>query len=194
MKLFYSPLACSLADHIALQEAAVDFELERVDLATKTTTSGRDFRSINPKGYVPALELEEGLVLTENVALLDWIAQRFPDLGVAGELGRSRLLEALTFISTELHGNFKPVWHARSADARQEGKNAVSERLQLVDSRMDRDYLFGPGPTVADFYLFVMLLWCEKVDIELPARLRRMKAQMMNRPAVRVAMADEGLL
>jgi glutathione S-transferase len=114
MKLYYSPLACSLADHIALLEAGVPFERERVDLKTKRTESGGDFNDVTRKGYVPALVLDSGEILTENIAVLDWLASQYPALGVAGKLGRTRLLESLAFISTEVHRNFKPMWHASS--------------------------------------------------------------------------------
>ncbi|MER8603704.1 glutathione S-transferase N-terminal domain-containing protein [Mesorhizobium sp. M1233] len=99
MKLYYSPLACSLADHIALEEAGVSFERESVNLKTKRTGSGDDFTTVTRKGYVPALVLDSGETLTENIAVLDWIASQYPPLGVAGPLGRTRLLEALAYVS-----------------------------------------------------------------------------------------------
>src|SRR5262249_5779157 len=114
MKLYYSPLACSLADHIALLEAGASFERESVDLRTKRTAAGADFNDVTRKGYVPALVLDSGEVLTENIAILDWLAREYPALGVQEDLGRTRVLEALAFISTEVHRNFKPMWHASS--------------------------------------------------------------------------------
>src|SRR5688572_27861000 len=116
MKLFYSPAACSLADHIALEDAGVAFELERVDLKSKITESGADFTAINPKGYVPALVLDSGETLTENLAVLDWIATQHPSLGLDGPLGRTRLLEALAYIATEVHKSFKPFFAKGSED------------------------------------------------------------------------------
>ncbi|MER9263529.1 hypothetical protein NKI63_02990 [Mesorhizobium sp. M0410] len=116
MKLYYSPLACSLADHIALEEAGASFERETLNLKTKRTASGDDFTTVTRKGYVPALVLDSGETLTENIAVLDWLASRYPALGVEGPLGRTRVLEALTYVSTEIHRSFKPMWH-QSSDA-----------------------------------------------------------------------------
>ena len=129
MKLYYAPLACSLADHIALLEVGVTFERERVDLKTKLTESGRALVDISGKSYVPALVLDDGEVLTENIAVLDWIADTYPSLGVPTHLGRTRLLEALTFISTEIHRAFKPFWHASSdADRTRAGQTQEDGR------------------------------------------------------------------
>ena len=120
MKLYYSPGACSLASHIALLEAGLEFELERVDLKSKLTETGADFTAINTKGYVPALVLDSGDVVTENIAVLDWIASQSPDLGLDGPLGRTQLLQALAYISTEIHKSFKPFF--TGANRRGEGE------------------------------------------------------------------------
>ena len=121
MKLYYSPGACSLADHIALLEVGAKFETEAVDIRTKRTASGEDFRTINPKGYVPALVLDDCETLTENIAVLDWIAEQYPQLRRNGSLSRTRQLEMLAFISTEIHIAFKPLWHgAAEADKQDE--------------------------------------------------------------------------
>ncbi|RZJ06142.1 MAG: glutathione S-transferase [Brevundimonas sp.] len=194
MKLYYSPLACSLADHIALREAGFAFDLERVDLKTHRTESGRDFHEVSAKGYVPVLVLDEGEVLTENVAVLDWIAATVPALSVAGPLGRTRVLEALTYITTEIHRAFKPMWHGGSAEEKGRAAAAVSALMAPLGSSLQGDYLFGDGPSVADFYLFVMLLWAERFGIETPAPLRALRDRMRERPAVRAAMVYEGLL
>nr|WP_241991647.1 glutathione S-transferase N-terminal domain-containing protein [Paraburkholderia sp. RAU2J] len=123
MKLYYSPGACSLADHIALHEADFKFERVRVDLKTKLTESGQKFDEINGKSYVPVLEFDDGQILTENVAILSWIAQRKPSLAPDGELGDTRLLEMLAFISTEIHKQFgrvfKPTSDAEASAARE---------------------------------------------------------------------------
>src|SRR5579864_1069587 len=108
MKLYLSPGACSLADHIALHEAGLDFDRIKVDLKAKRTEDGRDYSQINPKGYVPALEFDDGEVLTENIAILSVAADKAPALTPAGQFGRFRLLEMLAFISTEIHKAFKP--------------------------------------------------------------------------------------
>src|SRR5262245_57743494 len=126
MKLYYSPLACSLADHIALIEAGVPFERESVDLKTKWTASGADFNDVTPKDYVPALVLNNGEILTENIAILDWLAAKHPVLGVPGNLGRTRVLEALAFISTEVHRNFKPMWHVGSEAQKAQARGKIS--------------------------------------------------------------------
>lgn len=194
MKLYYSPLACSLADHIALREAGFAFDLDRVDLKTHRTETGRDFHEVSAKGYVPVLVLDEGYIVTENVAVLDWIATAAPELSADGPLGRTRTLEALTYITTEIHHAFKPMWHGGSADEKAKAAAKVSALLALPAADMHGDYLFGHRPSVADFYLFVMLLWAERFGIEAPAALMAMRDRMRTRPAVRAAMVYEGLL
>ncbi len=188
MKLYYSPGACSLADHIALIEAGLAFEHESVDLKHKTTASGADFNTINPKGYVPALVLNDGQIVTENVAVLDWIAAQSPSLGLAGPLGRTRLLEALAYISDEVHKSFKPFFTGDSDDEKVKAGAVVGRRLQLLADQMRGDYLFGSRPTVADFFLFVMLLWSEKYGLAVPLPLTALRDRMLARPAVRAAM------
>jgi len=194
MKLYYSPLACSLADHIALREAGVEFTLERVDLRSKRLPDGTDFTSIVPKGYVPALVLEDGQILTENIAVLDWIAAEFPSLGVATPLRRTRVLESLTFISTELHRAFKPMWHASSDVDKDKARQVISSQLRYFADGLDTDYLFGTTPSVADFYLFVMLLWAVRFEVPTPDALIRLRKRIAARPAVHAAMSYEGLI
>lgn len=194
MKLYYSPLACSLADHIALREAGFDFDLERVDLKTHRTETGIDFHTVSAKGYVPALVLENGELITENVAVLDWIAAAAPGLSVAGPMGRTRVLEALTYITTEIHRAFKPMWHGGSADERVRAAAAVSALLAPIGASMQGDYVFGNSPSVADFYLFVMLLWAERFGVEAPSSLIALRERLRLRPAVQSAMAYEGLV
>jgi glutathione S-transferase len=194
MKLYYSPLACSLADHIALLEAGVPFERESVSLKTKRTASGADFNKVTRKGYVPALVLDSGEVLTENIAVLDWLAAEYPALGVPGKLGRTRVLEALAFISTEVHRNFKPMWHASSEAEKGQARATISRLLDILSRGVAGDYLFGTTPSVADFYLFVMLLWADRFDVRVPAPLVALRRRMANRPAVQEAMRYEGLI
>jgi glutathione S-transferase len=153
MKLYYSPLACSLADHIALLEAGLTFEREQVDLKSKRTASGADFNAVTPKGYVPALVLDNGEVLTENTAILDWLATRYPALGVHGTLGRTRLLEMLSFISTEVHHGFKPMCHGGSESQKAQAREKVSRLFSVLADDLAGAYLFGSAPSVADFYL-----------------------------------------
>ncbi|MER8416643.1 glutathione binding-like protein [Mesorhizobium sp. M1329] len=194
MKLYYSPLACSLADHIALEEAGVSFERESVNLKTKRTGSGDDFTTVTRKGYVPALVLDSGETLTENIAVLDWIASQYPPLGVAGPLGRTRLLEALTYVSTEIHRSFKPMWHQSSDAERAKASATITSQLEFFADGLETDYLFGDKPSVADFYLFVMLLWAARFHVPVPAPLQALRARMAARPAVRIAMDREGLV
>lgn len=194
MKLYYCPLACSLADHIALREAGIPFELERVDLRTLKTETGADYRAVNPKGYVPALVLDDGQLVTENVAVLDWIASQFPVLAVEGAMGRTRVLEALTYITTEIHRAFKPMWHPSTDAEKARAGASVTKLFAPLGEALTDDYLFGDKPSVADFYLFVMLLWAERFGVEAPAGLVALRDRLKARPAVREAMAHEGLI
>jgi glutathione S-transferase len=194
MKLYYSPLACSLADHIALLEAGASFERESVDLRTKRTASGADFAEVTRKGYVPALVLDSGEVLTENIAVLDWIASQYPTLRANGPLGRTRTIEALTFISTEIHRAFKPMWHRGDAEAKAKASRTITALLDLLSADLKSDYLFGDTPSVADFYLFVMLLWARRFLVPVPKTLEALRIRLADRPAVRMAMQHEELL
>ncbi len=194
MKLYYCPLACSLADHIALREAAIPFDLERVDLKTRRTETGVDFRTISAKGYVPALVLDDGEMLTENVAVLDWISGEAPILSVEGPLGRTRVLEALTYITTEIHRAFKPMWHGGSAADRAAAAATITALMRPMAEGMRGEFLFSDRPSVADFYLFVMLLWAEKFGVETPEALVSLRERLKLRPAVREAMTYEGLV
>ena len=193
MKLYYSPGACSLADHIALIEGGMTFERESVDLKSKVTASGADFMAINPKGYVPVLVLDSGEVVTENVAVLDWIAVQVPSLGLEGPMGRTRLLEVLAYISSEVHKSYKPLFHGTSDAEKAGARAAITKKLQLLVDGMNSPYLFGDRPTVADYYLFVMLLWAGKFGISIPEQLLALRGRLLTRPAVRAAMKTEGL-
>jgi len=194
MKLYYAPGACSLADHIALHEIGEPFDIEQVNIRTHVTEGGADFRTVTAKGYVPALILADGQMLTENIAVLDYLATLHPDLAPAGPMGRSRLVEALAFISTELHHAFKPMWHGGSENERAEAGETVTGLLELLTSGMTGTYLFGDEPAVADFYLLVMLLWAERFEVKVPEAMARLREQMRGRPAVRSALKTEGML
>jgi glutathione S-transferase len=192
MKLYYAPEACSLADHIALLDVGEALETEAVDLHTKRTESGLDFKTINPKGYVPALVLADGEIITENVAVLDWIADQHPQLRPAGPLGRTRLVESLTFISTEIHRAYKPLWHDGPEAALQAARDEVSRLLHDTAERMLGGYLLGDAMSAADCYLYVMLRWATRFGIAVPGSLVRLKRLMEERPSVRAALAAEG--
>jgi len=194
MKLYLAPGACSLADHIAMHEAGLDFDRVKVDLKAKRTEDGRDYLKINPKGYVPALELDDGEVLTENIAILSFVADKAPQLTPEGRLGHFRLLEMLAFISSELHKSFKPFFKPDASEAEKAAAgDLLGKRFGYVAERMKGDYLFGQRFTVADAYLFVMCLWAQKNGLALPAPLPAFVARMKARPAVRLALEHEGL-
>jgi len=194
MKLYYSPGACSLADHIALHEAGISFEHEKVDLKAKRTESGIDYTTINPKGYVPALTLDSGETLTENIAILDWIAHQDSALKPSGALGHTHLLMALAFISTEIHKSFKPFFSGGSDEEKAKASETIVKRMGYLADTIEGDYLFGDAVSVADCYLFVMLLWAAKNQIEAPAELVAFRERMKARPAVQKAMSHEGLI
>lgn len=193
MKLYYSPGACSLAARIALHEAGLAADFERVDLKTKITEQGQDFAAVNPAGSVPMLVLDDGAEVIENTAVLDLIADRAPQLGPAGPLSRTRLIEMLSCLSTELHAAFKPFFHGASGPEKAKAGEAVATRLSFLESRMLGLYLFGPRFTVADSYLFVMLRWARAFGVPLSPRLLGYFERVSEREAVRRALAEEGL-
>ena len=191
MKLYYSPGACSLASHIALLEAGLDFDLERVDLHSKLTETGADFNTINTKGYVPALVLDSRDVVTESAAVLDWIAAQAPQLGVAGGLGRTQLLQALVYLSTEIHKSFKPFFSGAGDEDKARAALYINRRLRWLADRKVGKYLFGNEHTVADFYLFVMLRWASRLNIAIPEGLATLAMRMAERPKVQSAIEFE---
>lgn len=193
MKLYYAPGACSLASRISLHEAGFESEFEKVDLKTKTTERGQDYNAINPKGYVPALVLDDGTPVTENVAILDLIASREPELGPKGSPGRTGLIELLSYLSSEVHVAFKPFWHTEDPAERASAGEAVAKRLGFLESRMVGPYLLGQNFTVADAYLFVMLRWAKGFGLPLSPRLEAYFGDIGERAPVRQALAEEGL-
>ncbi len=193
MKLYYAPGACSLADHIALHEAGLSFDHEKVDLKAKRTEGGVDFSTINPKGYVPALTLDSGETLSENIAILDWIAHQDSKLAPSGPMGHTHLLQALAFISTEIHKSFKPFFAGAGDSDKAKAGELIGKRMGYLADTMKGDYLFGSAVSVADFYLFVMLLWAKKFGVEPPAPLVAFRERMMTLPSVQKAMKHEGI-
>jgi glutathione S-transferase len=202
MKLYYAPGACSLAPHIALREADRHFDLERVDLETHRTAAGNDFMLVNPRGYVPALQLDGpgSDVLLENVAILQYIADLAPEKGLAppnGTFARYHLQSWLGFIATEIHKQFGPLFVPDTPSmvaAKQRGK--ISDRfIYLEDVLNDRAYLMGERFTVADAYLFTLLQWCDRfnMDLQIWPTLDEYEFRIAQRPAVRAALAAEGL-
>ena len=194
MKLYYSPGACSMADHIALHEAGLSFDHEKVDLKAKRTEGGLDFTTINPKGYVPALTLDSGETLTENIAILDWIARQDTTLKPSDPMGHTHLLMALAYISTEIHKSFKPFFAGGSDEEKAKAGAVILKRMNYLADTMQGEFLFGSAVSVADFYLFVMLLWAKKSNLDVPGKLATFRDQLSERPSVKKAMTHEGLI
>lgn len=194
MKLYYAPGACSLADHIALHEADIPFSLVRVDLKTHKLEDGRAYTEVNPKGSVPALQFDNGEVLTENLAILAYIADQKPELAPHGPLARYRLLEMLSYLASELHKAFHPLFVPRSTpDEKKQAAAAVEQKLGYLADKLDGPYLLGTHMTVADPYLYVMLTWADDMKIKVPDKLATFSQRMAERPAVKRALAHEGL-
>ena len=194
MKLYYSPGACSLACRISLHEAELPAEFERVDLKSKVTERGYDYRAINPKGYVPVLVLDDGATVTEIDAILAYLTDRQPNLGPGGPLGRTRLIEMLSYLSSELHVAFKPLWHEAIEADWARAREAVAQRLDFLESHILELYLFGPRFTAADAYLFVMLRWAKAFGVRLSPQLLGYFDRVFERGTVRRALAEEGLV
>lgn len=194
MRLYYASGACSLADHIALHEAGLAFDRVKVDLKSKRTEDGGDYALINPKGYVPALQFDDGQVLTENIAILSWIGDQAPGLTPKGPMARYRLLEMLAFISTEIHKGFKPFFKpdASEAEKAQAGEQ-IGNRLAFLAERLKSDFLLGDAISVADPYLFVMLMWASQNGVSVPGPLAAYSERLRARPAVRLSLEHEGL-
>ena len=201
MDLYYTPGACSLAPHIVAREAGLPLNPVRVDLATRTTEDGRDFKAINPKRYVPALGLPEGGVLTEVAAILQYLVDRAPEAGLApaaGTLARYRFVESLVFVSSEIHKGFGPLWNPATPDAvRQATVEKLQARFAHLDAHLAGDaYLLGDAYSAADAYLFTVMGWAayHKVDISAHRNLQAYLGRIAARPAVQAAMKAEGIL
>lgn len=202
MKLYYSPGACSLAAHIILNEINVDFDLERVDLKTHTTEKGKDYYSINAKGYVPALEINPGLILTENVAILPFLAQHDPkqDLIPPSGLGRAKVLEWLGYLNSELHDAYSVFFAgALSDEQKQRGYAEIDKVLNYIENYLsgsDFDYLVNDNFGPADAYLFVITNWSKLIKHDLSGFecILALRAKVAARQSVQIAMRDEGLI
>jgi glutathione S-transferase len=200
MKLYHSPGACSLAVHIALREAGVPFDLHKVNLATHRLADGSDYRTINPRGYVPLLEFDDGARHTEVAALLQYIGDLEPSrrLLPAGGPERLAVAEGLAFVATELHKVFSPwLWHAGTAETTQQ---AVRDKLALRFAELDRhfadhDWLALDRFTVADAYAFTIVNWANflHIDLKPTPHLAAYLGRVAARPAVQAALAAEGL-
>lgn len=199
MQLFYSPGACSLAPHIVIREAGLDaVKLNRVKFgAERLTEDGRNFFAINPQGAVPALELDDGEVLTEAQVLLQYLAALAPEKGLAPSEGmaRWRLLETLNFIATELHKGFSPLFKKPPPEQREAIAKVLVNRFGLLEQKLgDKDYLLGAF-SIADAYAFVMFTWTRKFEIDLSGapKLLAYFQRVMARPAVQRTLQEEGL-
>ena len=200
MKLYYAPGACSLSPHIALLEAGLPYDMVKVDLRTKKLESGEDYLQINPKGQVPALQLDSGEVITEGPVIVQMIADKVGN-GLAparDSAERYKLLEWLNFITTELHKNFGPMFSPVLADdAKAFFKDRVMGKFKYLETALaGKDYVMGKQFTVADAYLFTMLSWAERLKFDLSAMptLTAYKARVGARPKVQEALAKEGLM
>jgi glutathione S-transferase len=201
MKLYYAPGACSLAINIALQEAGIAFDLERVDNKTKVTKGGENFWDVNPKGVVPVLKLDNGETMTEALALLVYVADQKPEAGLmpkAGTMEFYRALEWLTFIATELHKQFTPLFKdGTPGDYRVIAKENVLNAFKHVDEHLaGRQWLAGDRYSVADIYLFVVSNWGRFQDIDVAQwpNLNDLRTRIRARPKVQDAMKAEGLI
>ncbi len=200
MKLYYAPGACSQASHIALRESGLDFQLEKVDLRQKITASGEDYRTINPLGYVPALQLDTGDVITEGPAIMQFIADQAPASGLlpAAGVARYRAIGWLNFIATELHKTCSPLF---SPTITEEQCKPIIERLSLRLDAIEHKfaaggYLMGVNYCVADIYLFVVTGWFGRLQIPLKKwpHIERFREVVATRPAVQAALEAEGLI
>ncbi|WP_200871608.1 glutathione transferase GstA [Erwinia mallotivora] len=200
MKLYFKPGACSLSPHIILRETGLDFTLIQIDLQKKTTEQGEDFLLINPKGQVPALQFDEDSLLTEGVAIVQYLADLKPDrqlLAPVGSLSRYHTLEWLNYIATELHKTFSPLFRpATPEDYKKVLRTQLEQKFGWVDSQLeDKQWLMGQHFTVADAYLFTVMRWASAVAVDLSAmkRLADWSARVAERPAVSEALRSEGL-
>jgi glutathione S-transferase len=201
MKLFYSRGACSLAPHIVLHEADLQAELQRFDTKTRTLEGGGDFIRINPNGYVPVLQLDDGQFLTEAAVIVQYLADLKPQSGLApapGTLARYRLMQWLNFISSELHKGYSPLFSATTPEEyKTTVKHKLAQRLGYVDQKLaGTQYLLGDTFTVADAYLFVIVNWSRTTQVDLTtfANLQAFQQRVAHRPAVQAAMKAEGLV
>ncbi len=199
MKLYYSPGACSLSPHIVLREAGYAFDLEKVDLKTKKTGSGKDFNTINEKSAVPFLALDNGETLSEGPAIVQYLADLKPEAGLAPKSGtfeRVRLQEWLNYISTELHKTFGFLFNPMGKEATAHARAKLETNFGFVSRKLkDKKYLMGDQFTVADAYLFTILSWAAYVQIDLspfPALVEYQK-RIASRPKVQEALKAEGL-
>ena len=200
MKLYYAPGACSLSPHIVLEESGLPFELEKVDLQTKETASGHDFYLVNTKGSVPALELDDGQVLTEGAAIVQYLGDQVPEkelIPLPKTMERYRVMEWLNFIATELQKRFTPIFNPAYTSCREEAKKTLLRQFDFVDRRLTgKSYVMGERFTVVDAYLFTISTWIEAAELSVDQwkALSAYRKRISERPAVCRAMMAEGLV
>ena len=201
MKLFYSPGTSSLSPHIVAREAGIDLKLQKVDIATKTMKVDGDFWKVNPKGYVPALELDNGEILTEVPAIVQYLADLSPKSSSPPrtERGNAHVFRRCSdFINSEIHKTFSPLWNSKvSAEVRKERTEHLHTRYALLDKQLaGKKFLFGDQFTIADAYLFVVTSWAKstKVDLSEFTNIQAFQTRVAARPAVVAAMTAEGLI
>ncbi|MEO8751599.1 MAG: glutathione transferase GstA [Casimicrobiaceae bacterium] len=200
MKLYYSTGACSLAPHIALAESGLAFTTAKVDLRKHTLDDGSDYYAINPKGYVPLLELDDGARLSEVAVILQYIADRKPGTlaPVYGTIERYRVMEWLNFVATELHKQFGPLFYPTTPEAtKEQQREKLAKRFELLAKTLGtQPYLTGQSFTIADAYLFTILNWAPglKIDLSPWPALQQFQARVAARPAVHAALVAEGLV
>lgn len=200
MKLYYAPGACSQAAHIVLHEAELDHESEAVDLRAHRTASGADYFAINPKGAVPALEVDDGEILTENGAVMQYLGDYARDDQLLPRTGmpRYRVVEWLSYLGSDIHKSFGPLFNPASSEEEKKGaREVIGKKFDYLEQRLEgNDYLTGETMSVADPYLFAMLGWTGNFGIDLTRwpNLAAFRERMMERPAVRTVLQAEGLL
>jgi len=201
MKLYYAPGACSLSPHIVTRELGIPVELKKVNTKDKTMEGGGDFWIVNARGYVPVLELDNGQVLTEGPAIVQYLADQKPDAGLApknGTFERYRLQEWLNFLTSEVHKQFSPLFKPNTPDDYKPiAKQNIATRFDWLDKQLEgKDYLMGKQFTVADAYLFVLLNWTRPTQIDLSKwpNLGAYQKRVAARPKVKEALQAEGLL
>jgi glutathione S-transferase len=201
MKLYYAPGACSLSPHIVLLEAGLPFTLEKIDFKTKKTGAGVDYLTVNSKGSVPALQLDDGRVLTEGPAIVQYLADQKPESGLAARAGsfeRYQLMEILNYISSEVHKGFGPLFNPEaSAEWKAAAKTALGKKFDWLSGFLGtKTFLMGNTFTVADAYLFTVLSWTGLVGIDLKQwpSLSAYHSRIAQRPKVQQALKEEGLL
>jgi glutathione S-transferase len=192
MDFYFAPTTSSQAAHILLHEARLPFRSHKVDIFTHKLGDGSDYTRINPNGYVPALVLDDGTLLTENVAVLDWIAGKGERLIPEGEMGRTRHLQMLAYVSTELQKPFLPLFFSEDAEEKADLRETLSKRFQWIGGQMEDNYIFGDRFTASDAFVYVMVRWAAMVGLEVPDPLQELVKRIERRASVKAVLTAEG--